>query len=206
MMKGLKGAVINNIYLLWGKNFAIYLLVTAACFIGYLIAEAQIFLALGQLFLVVAIPVAVLEASLAAFSSRWNVFEKSFGISPLYLVLSRYIIFVCVSLLCAVIWMISPFYESHAPGAYQDFVFLLFWVQLTCILYFPIMYLMNPNKTSTGVAIMVVAVVIAAFLTGFVVFLSLNSMWAAISFIAALYVISACLSAFFDKINIGRAV
>lgn len=204
-MRGLRGATINYTYLMWNRIFVIYLLLTVACLAGYLITSEPNLLTLTQILFVAVIPLGVLESVEASFTSKWNVFERAFGISSRFLVLSRYIIFICISLMCAILWRISPFYGIYEVEAIQSVGFLVLWSQLTCIAYFPIMYLLNPNKKSVGSIIFLVAMVGAGALNRFIAMQFAGGLWATAGIIAVLHVVSATLSMFFDSIHRGRA-
>jgi len=206
MIIGLKGSIINNLFMLRTRGFGIYLLMTLAFFIGYLITDEPTLLLFTKTFLVVGLPIGLLEAFQSSFICRWSAFEKAFGISPDFMVLSRYIMFICTAALCSAVWVVSGMY---LPEYYTmvSLSFLFFWANVTCIAYFPIMHLLNPNKSSVGVTIMFATFGAAFLLMNFVVMpLTDGSFLPTLMIIAALYVVSATISLILDKINRGRAV
>ena len=205
-MRELKGALVNDFFLMRTQGFGIYLMGTVGMLVIAVMLDNQDIMVWAQMFVLTMAPLAALESSIASFANRWNVFEKSFSISPMLMVLSRYIIFVSLSLLCAVLWTVSPFEVDYAHNFFSRVNLLVYWMQLLCIIYYPVMYLLNPNKSSSGVVIAFVAAVGAAILTNFVVVPIVGeNRLLVIALIAVMYVVSVMVSMFFDKVNRGRA-
>lgn len=201
-MKGLKGALINNFYLLRTRSMASYLLITVAAFVAYLVSREEIFLFFAQIFFVATIPWGVMETSEVSFISRWNSFEKAFGISPVLLIITRYIMFIVISLVCAGIWQL--FAPAQEMEAFVDMEFLLLWVHLGAAAYFPIMYALNPNKKNSSAVIFLVAVGVSLALVSLIM-ARIEAVALQVAVIAGMYVISAALSVMFDKFHRGRA-
>ena len=200
------GTMINCLHLLRNRSFAIYLLATAACLVGYLTTSVPILIICTKLFFLTVIPLGVLESSQASFTSKWDIFGRSWGISSHFMVLSWYIIFICVSLICAIIWIILPFHETHEVHIVQNTDFLLLWVHLTCIAYLPIMYLLNPRKNAVGTVIFLAALGGTGLLNYFIFTLGVEgNLLLTVAVVAGLYVISATFSIIFDNIHRGRA-
>ena len=202
-MRGLKGALINHAYLMRNKGFGFYILSTLATLVACFITDSPEVLMFAQAFLIFTVPLGGLEATQISFINKWNSFERCFGISPKFLILSRYAIFICISLLCVLIWRISPFYALDEIGVL--FVFFVLSAQLTGIIYLPVMYSLNPNKKSAGGMIIMASMFGAILLAFFAIMQFEIGLWATVAIIAVLYVISATLSIFFDNIHRGRA-
>ncbi|MCL2215856.1 MAG: hypothetical protein FWB91_02425 [Defluviitaleaceae bacterium] len=206
-MRGLKGAAINHMHLMNTRNFGLYLLITAFIFAIYLIVGEPVFLATTQILFLGTLPLGVLEASEVSFASKWTSFERAFAISQVSQVLARYVIFIIVSLILAALWFVSPFHAVYEEQvAMMGIGFMLLWAQLTCIVYFPIMYLLNPNKKSTSTVILLSAAGGAIALNLFVIApLAEDSPWITIAIVVGLYVISVALSIIFNNFHRGRA-
>ena len=209
-MIGLKGSVINHTYLMWNRSLAFNILAMLALFVAYFITNSPEVLIFVQAFFIITVPLGVLESTQISFVNNWNTFERSFAISPKFLILSRYIMFICASLLCAIIWRISPFHGLHETEILFDFFILT--TQLMGIIYLPVMYLLNPNKKNSATIILLGVMFGAGALSFFltvqaqcVLCVLCCNPWATAAIIAGLYVISATLSIFFDNIHRGRA-
>ena len=206
-MRGLKGALINDFYLMRTQSFGIYLMGTAGMLIIAVMLDNPDIMVWAQMFVLTMAPLAALESSIASFANRWNVFEKAYSISPVQMVLSRYIIFIFLSLLCAALWTVSPFTVSYyVQSNFFRVDFLVYMIQLLCIIYYPVMYFLNPNKSSSGVVISFASALGAVLLSNFVITpLADENRLLIIAAIAAMYVVSIFVSVLFDKRNRGRA-
>ena len=205
-MRGLKGALVNDFFLMRTQSFGIYLMGTAAMLVIAVTLDNPNIMIWAQVLVLTMAPLGALEASVASFANRWNVFEKAFGISPKLMVLSRYIIFIFLSLLCALLWTVSPFTVDYAHNFFSRVDFIVYWMQLLCIIYYPVMYFLNPNKSTSGVVISLASALGAVLLSNFVVTpLADESRLIVIAAIAAMYLVSIMVSIFFDKRNRGRA-
>ena len=207
-MRGLVGATINNLYLLKNHRlFALYIFAFPIMLAVYFFTENSQILSFAEVYLVYGIPLLILEGSITSFSNRWNVFENSWGISPNTVVLSRYILYVVFSLVCVLIWIMLPLYgryglENAAWGMGIDVIIVS--GQLVCILFFPVVAILNPRQTSIAVVALFVAIFGSLFLGNMVLQFSEGNLWLTAAIIGGLYAVSASISVVFNNIHRGR--
>ena len=206
-MRGLFGATLNNYYLLKNhRAFLIYLLVVPALIAAYVILQVPRLLDILQVLLVLGIPAGILEAATGSFQSRWNIFENSWGSSPFVMVVSRYIVFLAASIIFIGIWLLLPMESNrvtegifHGVSLYD----MIIWSQIYCILFFPLLYMLNPRKTDVAVFVIIVTLV-AAIALGVGLTRFVNDMWHIAGIIAASYVVSVMLSSVFNSFHRGK--
>ena len=201
-MRGLCGLLLNHLHLMRTKYVGIFLLAVPVCLIGYLITNEPVFISFLKMSLVAFIPIYAMDSAHASFVNKWNAFEKSWSISPRLMVLSRYIVFIILNLLCTALWLASPFYGRYEEELFGNTGVFILIAHLTCITYLPIVYLLNPGKVSAATVMFAAAAAGAVLLCFHVVIpLANGSLLFKIVIVAALYVISAALTMIFNSIH-----
>jgi hypothetical protein len=207
-MRGLTGAVINNLYLVKNNRlFMLFILALPILITAYFVTGTSRFLQLAEVLVVVGIPVGLLESSIASFDSRWNVFENSWSVSPNTVVLSRYVLFLMVSLLCTALWVVSPLggrYQLETAMGNMGIEIQVVMCQLMCILFFPVISALNPRQTAVGIIAFIVAAVGAATLSRFILLATDGNVWFLAAILVLAHVISASISIIFNNFHRGR--
>ena len=204
-MKGFYGLLLNHLHMMRTKYVGIFLLALPVCFIGYLITDEPVFVSFMMISLVAFIPLYAMDSAHASFVNKWNAFEKSWNIAPHLMVISRYVIFIILNLLCTALWLASPFHGLYDEELMSNTGVLILVAHLTCITYLPILYLLNPGKVNIA-TVMFGAAAIGAVTLCFLVVIPLadGRLLFKIAIVAALYVVSAALTMIFNNIHRGR--
>lgn len=203
-MKALTGAILNNISLMNTKLTRLYLLAFPAVFIWYFATGSNASLQVMALAFLMLLPSALIENSGESFATRWNSFENAWGLSPHLMVLSRYILFVFLSVAGLAVWLVLPFdFEGAVLGMYSLSSMIL-WAHFTAVAYYPIMYLLNP-KTDNLVYIVMFGTIFLAVVLAMITedFFADNYLLMA-AVIAGLYAVSIALSMAFNAMHRGR--
>jgi len=201
-MKSMLGAVMNDTYLMKNRMVMFYLLGILGILGAYLTTGNPEFRTLLMSGILLVIPIASLESTSVSFSSRWQSFERAWSISPHLMVLSRYILYLILSVIGVGVWMISPFYDGNT----QSLVYSLLLAQLICIVYYPIMYFLNPKKGSIGQIALMAAFGISFSLSDNVILRFANGNYGLIVILViALYLVSIVFSMIFNMIHRGKA-
>ena len=116
------------------------------------------------------------------------------------MVLAWYLLVMLASLTATGLWLALSMGGKQTP-------FLVIWAHLTCIVYLPVMYALNPKTKNMGTIIIFAAALGAAILSPLV----MMPVWErgvglAVLVMAVLYVVSAVVSVGFNHFYRGRAV
>ena len=200
-MKELIGALINNFYLMNTKLTRLYVLAIPAIIALYITTSNPQIGMFIPLILVLGLPTASLENSATPFATRWTAFENSWGLAPYLMVISRYILFLLLTILCLGIWVILPFDFYESAFTLPQFVIL---GQLMCIAYYPIVYLLNPKQESLGIITLFGSMFFSIVMTFGLARVAGDNYVLMAAMVAALYVVSVVLSVAFSAMHRGR--
>jgi len=203
-MRGIAGAVLNNILLMKTMGMFLCILVALAALVAYLITNNEIVHQVSMMVFLLLIPLTTLNSSNIAFDSKWNNVEKSWSVSRFTMIASRYIIYVTISLILSALWVLSPLHDGNLHNI-ADFMML---VLLIGALYYPTMYLLNSDHNMG-----IIVIIIAAFLGWIVLDLVarlLNHSWengfsfVLLGAVCGVYLVSLALSSAFNWFHMGR--
>jgi len=203
-MKGITGAVLNNLFLMKTKGMFLCIIVAFGAMAFYLITDNDISRQVSILVFLLLVPLTTLNSSNVAFDSKWNRIEKLWGVRPFTMIASRYIIYATISLALSATWVLSPFHDGNMQNI-ADFVTL---VLFTGALYYPIMHLLNSDH-NMGIIIIMISASVGWLLLERIATL-LDHTWAdGFSFVllgavCAVYLVSLVLSVVFSEVHRGR--
>ena len=158
MMRGFAGAVVNNLYLMNTKATKLYMLIIAGLLATYFITGNEGVLAWSAFAVLMAIPMAALENAMTPFTTNWTAFENVWGISPGTMVLSRYATVIGLSIVCIGLWIAIPIFDIADPFGNMSMAVVVLMVQFTCIVYYPLLYLLNPKKDGLSIILLFVSI------------------------------------------------
>ncbi|MCL2188313.1 MAG: hypothetical protein FWC16_04525 [Defluviitaleaceae bacterium] len=197
------GATLNQLYLMRSWGIVAMFALAALMYVGALEAREFATTQIAMSFIIVAVPMSFLgdENSMV---SRWNIFERAFSIPPWISVASRYVLFVAISSLLALLWFVLPSYTPEVDNpALLSTAFTWGMAQLFCIFYYPILYAINPKSTGALVIVTLVTMFIAMTAWMFIVLISI-SIWLFVAIIIVLYMISAGITIALNNFHRGR--
>ena len=198
IMRELFGALLNQLNLLRTKGMLVIVVAGVVAIVGYLINRGEVFYFAAMFVFLFLIPVCMLNTTSVSFGSKWVHFERLWGISQTVLILSRYVVYVLVSLAISGLWMLSPLYDGNPSNIVLGLVMVL----LTGAFYYPVMYFLNSGENEgLGAVVIIFAFVIASF----VLVPLVNLDWLMVfGILSGLHVVSLALSVIFDKFHFGR--
>jgi len=203
-MKGIIGAVINNILLMRTKGIFLCIAMAIAALLAYTITSNETAHVASRMVFLLLLPLATLNASNISFDSKWNRIEKLWGMSRVTMIASRYIIYVAVSATLSALWILSPLHDGNMQNI-ADFVTL---VLLVGALYYPTMYLLNSDH-NLGLLVIIIAATLGWLVLNQVAGL-LNHSWAdgfslvLLGAVCGIYMVSLVLSTAFNWFHMGR--
>jgi len=208
-MKGLKGLLINNAYLV-RENAKIPLVVgvvalTARIFHHVGIIDFPVIETLFASTTLALFPGNNLEAVGRAMNANWDSFMKAMPVSKSMIVVSHYAMFILLSAICLVVWLALPFDDGNAATVMRFLVL----IHVLCIVYYPVVYLLRivaPDAEGH----FTMAIAIGAGAAGAIAFGAIaterNAIPLGLGIIAAGHALSIALSVYLDKLSRqGRA-
>ena len=204
-MRALTGALLNNILLSNTKLARVYMLIAPVALVLYFfgISVAAGFV---PMVLLLGPSSATMENSMTSFTTRWSAFENTWALHPFLMVLSRYIVYILMSALGLALWILIPFpFGDEVLVNMYGFGTFMFVVmaQLSCAVYYPIMYLLNPRQDNVGIIAIFVSFGVAIALTWLIASMFDNNLLV-VAFVAVLYAVSFVLACAFNAMHRGR--
>ena len=204
-MRGLTGALINNIQLMKNRIMGLFALAALASVVLYFVTDVEHFRTAALLSLVV-IPICAMGSATISFNSKWTAFERIWDVSPVVMILSRYITFVVISLVLCGLWIISPLHD----GDWQNILDAVTIVLATGALYYPLSYGLNADKEEINNFVLMGSVAGAFWGGGELArhFFSGHEYPSVVFFtvVLGIYLVSLVLSVAFNRFHMGRAV
>jgi len=200
-MKELAGALMNNFYMMNTKLTQLYVLAIPVVIAAYIATGNQQLGMFVPFIIILALPSASLENAATPFATRWTAFENSWGLAPHLMVISRYILYVILSVIGLAFWAVLPFDFYAGQFTLANFVIA---GQLMCIAYYPVMYLLNPKHESLGIITLFGSMFLAIAMTFGLDRLAGDNYFLMAAVVAALYVVSAVISVGFNAMHRGR--
>jgi len=120
------------------------------------------------------------------------------------MVISRYLLYIISTAIGLALWLVLPFefYSTAGPGITLTHYIIM--GQLTCIVYYPIVYLLNPKQDSTGLIVLFASIGLSIAATFGIEMLAGDSYLLIAAIVAVLYVVSAAISIGFSAMHRGR--
>ena len=204
-MRQLAGALINNFYLMFTKLTMLYLIAIPALILLYVSTGSEMAAGFLPFVIIVGFPSATMENASVPFSTKWTAFENAWGLAPVFMVISRYLLFIILTAIGVAFWTVLPFeFQSFMAGFEFTIAHYVIAGQLMCVVFYPILYLLNPKQDSVGIIVLFASMGAGIALT-IAVFAAAGSnlllLW---GIVALLLVVSVVLSAMFNAMHRGR--
>ncbi|MCL2527853.1 MAG: ABC-2 transporter permease [Defluviitaleaceae bacterium] len=205
-MKGLCGALLNNIYLMKTRGMFFSILLALGGMVVYLVTDNAAARQVSIIVFLLIVPLTSLNSANIAFDSKWNHIEKILGVSPFTMIAARYIVYVVISIAFSALWVLSPFHDGNLQNI-ADFVTLVLFVGA---IFFPVMYILNSDH-NIGILVIFFAAAVGFIILNQVTIAIGHSWENGIDFALAgavfgVYLVSLGLSYGFNMFHRGRGV
>lgn len=165
----MKGLIVNNFYLIKG-DLKLNILISLVFTVSYIISQKDIMILMALLFIMIIIPGTTFNIERKSELSNWNMIEAKLPIKRGKIILSRYIAFLIVSVFAYMAVQIFAYIiiNEHINHIFSIAGFkrisfsemikiYLLTSHLMCIIYYPIMYLIGPQKND---AILILSIIV----------------------------------------------
>jgi len=204
-MRGLKGLLINNAYMV-RENAKIPLVAWVVAFAARILhhffggIEVQFVETLFSAITLTLLPGITLEAVGKAMTVKWDGFMKAMPVSKSMIVVSYYVMYILLSAICLVVWLALPFDDGNAAFVMRFLVLS----HLFCIAFYPVAYLLKVVAPDAE-GHFTMAIAIGAGAAGVLAFGAIaterNAIPLGLGIIAAGHALSIALSIYLDKLS-----
>jgi hypothetical protein len=199
MIKGIFGSMLNILLLMLNRMLLFVLIIAGVLIAVYITGDNDIFRVLAQICVVVFVPFITVWTARTSYNTKWNTFERSWPVSQTVIVISRYILFVVINLVIALLWLVSPFFDGNHLALVQTAAS----AYLALAIYYPFLYMMRAGRGDLDTLILTVSAMGSIYGLGH--FMRVFGENVGLIMVGIAYIVSLGLSIGFNFYHKGRA-